>query len=427
MERRIEGIIKKGVIKMVKILIADDSTEKIGAVTQLIKSKFADASVSYSLDISNTRAQLYDNYYDLLIFDLNMPNVIGEMPSMDNGISFIDEIKDTQKIKKPLEIVILSAFDESVSSFKKNAEHAGFVVLQYESSKFDWKNVIASKIEYLTACEMQRKYIPRPPKCDVFIQTAVQVETEAIQDVFPTSKRHQLPNDTTTYYHSTIGINDKKIDIVYAQQTDMGMTAAACLASRAIFEFEPKYIIMSGIAAGLDEDMNLGDVMIASDIWDYSMGKYEENAEKEIEFIPDSKHRQLDDKLLETIRTKLGDLQNSIQTDLADQGIKPQIHMVDYASGVAVIKSKEYVKEHVLSHARKTKALDMEAYAIYYSAAKSTCTEGIVIKSISDLANKDKDDSYQSIASKTSALCAKYLITDVLFKTPIGEINQENL
>ena len=42
-------------------------------------------------------------------------------------------------------------------------------------------------------------------------------------------------------------------------------------------------------------------------------------------------------------------------------------------------------------------------------------TEGIVIKSISDLANKDKDDSYQSIASKTSALCVKHLITDVLF------------
>ena len=88
--------------------------------------------------------------------------------------------------------------------------------------------------------------------------------------------------------------------------------------------------------------------------------------------------------------------------------------MVDYASGVAVIKSKEYVKEHVLSHARKTKALDMEAYAIYYSAAKSTCTKGIVVKSISDLANKDKDDSYQSIASKTRALCVKHLIMDVL-------------
>lgn len=400
---------------MVKILIADDSTEKIGAVKQLIKSKNNDASVSYSLDIEDTRAKLYDNYYDLLIFDLNMPNSIGESPSMDNGISFIDEIKETQKIKKPLEIVILSAFDEYVSSFKENAEHAGFVVLQYDSSTVNWKDVITSKIEYLAACEIQRKYIPRPPKCDVFIQTAVQVETEAVQDVFPSSKCYQLPNDTATYYHSEIDVDGKSINIVYAQQTDMGMTAAACLSSRAILGFEPQYIIMSGIAAGLDNQMNLGDVMIAFDIWDYSMGKYEENSDKEIEFIPDSKHRQLDDKLLEMIRTNIGDLQNALQADLVDQNIKPQIHMVDYASGVAVIKSKEYVKEHVLSHARKTKALDMEAYAIYYSAAKSTCTKGIVIKSISDLANKDKDDSYQGIASKTSALCVKHLITDVLF------------
>lgn len=400
---------------MVHVLIADDSAEKIGAVTQLIRAKNPDTLVAHSLDINDTRDKLYDNYYDLLIFDLNMPNTIGEAPSMDNGISFIDEIKENQRIKKPLEIVILSAFDQSVSSFKENAEYAGFVVLQYESSTFDWKDVITSKIDYLQACEAQRKYIPRPPKCDVFIQTAVQVETEAIKDVFPPSKSHRFSNDTTIYYHTQINVGEMPIDIVYAQQTDMGMTAAACLSSRAIFEFEPKYIIMSGIAAGLDDKMNLGDVMIASDIWDYSMGKYEENDDKEIEFIPDSKHRQLDDQLLERVRTKISDLQNSIQTDLEDDKIKPHIHMVDYASGVAVIKSNEYVKEHVLSHARKTKALDMEAYAIYYSASKSTCSKGIVIKSISDLANKDKDDSYQSIASKTSAICVKHLISDVLY------------
>ena len=399
---------------MVKILIADDSSEKIGAITQAIRTKNSEVSISHALDINDTRMKLYDNFYDLLILDLNMPNVLGETPSMENGILFIDEIIETKRIKKPLEIVILSAFDVSVNSFKENAEHAGFVVLQYSSTDSAWKDVITSKIEYLMACHMQRKYIPRPPKCDVFIQTAVQVETEAVRDVFPLSRQYQLPNDTTTYYHTEICACEKTINIVYAQQTDMGMTAAACLSSRAIFEFEPKYIIMSGIAAGLDNQMKLGDVMIASDIWDYSMGKYEENNEKEIEFIPDSKHRQLDDQLLEKIRTKISDLQNAIQTDLVDQQITPNIYMVDYASGVAVIKSKEYVKEHVLSHARKTKALDMEAYAIYYSAAKSTCTKGIVVKSISDLANKDKDDSYQSIASKTSALCVKHLITDVL-------------
>ena len=85
---------------MVKILIADDSTEKIGAVTQLIKSKFADASVSYSLDISNTRAQLYDND-DLDYIDDNEFEAFG-------GECILDEI---ERLCIHTKVVIITAFD----------------------------------------------------------------------------------------------------------------------------------------------------------------------------------------------------------------------------------------------------------------------------------------------------------------------------
>jgi nucleoside phosphorylase len=55
----------------------------------------------------------------------------------------------------------------------------------------------------------------------------------------------------------------------------MGMTAAATLSMKLIYKFQPKYLVMTGIAAGVKDDdkRNYGDILIADQTYDYGSGK----------------------------------------------------------------------------------------------------------------------------------------------------------
>lgn len=82
----------------------------------------------------------------------------------------------------------------------------------------------------------------------------------------------------------------------------------------------------------------------------------------------------------------------------------------------AVVASKDIVDDMILAHFRKSGALDMESYGMFF-AAKSLCESkpiAICIKSVSDFADSNKGDGYQPYAAYTSASFAKYLIMSYL-------------
>ena len=69
----------------------------------------------------------------------------------------------------------------------------------------------------------------------------------------------KIPGDSTVY-HETKWVNNKKeIKVISTSLTQMGMVAAATITSKLSFNFAPRYIIMSGIAAGVKEEYNIGD------------------------------------------------------------------------------------------------------------------------------------------------------------------------
>ncbi len=85
----------------------------------------------------------------------------------------------------------------------------------------------------------------------------------------------------------------------------MGMTSASAMVAKAIVHFDPEYIIMPGIAAGVEKDVNIGDIMVATEVWDYSSGKYEEiieSGEKKIGFSPDPKYISMQKTVSDRLR-----------------------------------------------------------------------------------------------------------------------------
>lgn len=86
-----------------KLLIADDSSEKIGNILNILREidGFDPRDAEYVLDLKSARIKLSNAFYDLLILDLNMPEELGELPSIEAGVAFVEEIIETRSIKKP--------------------------------------------------------------------------------------------------------------------------------------------------------------------------------------------------------------------------------------------------------------------------------------------------------------------------------------
>lgn len=406
-----------------RILIADDASTKIGAIMNALKElqEYEQLTIQHVLDLKTAKEELCKEYYDLLILDLNMPIEIGDLPEMKAGAEFVDEIMETDNIKKPVDIVVLSAFDESVQEFKKQVERSGFIVVPYNEGVQEWKDILKSRVSYLQLIREQRSYIPKPPHCDVLLITAVATETNAVMDLDCRWREFHLDADSTVYRHTVVQRNGNECGIIHTQLPEMGMTAAAVHTTKAILHFNPKLVVMTGIAGGLEKDANIGDILVATDVWNYNSGKYIEVVEGEsvsAELLPDSKHialsRAIKDKLVATnFKSKLTSIKNSYSGNAPTSALN--VFYGPMACGSAVVASQEVI-DMVRSQSRKVIGLDMESYGVYL-ASQEVCNpaiNAIVIKSISDFADRKKDDASQEYAAYTSTQFAMHLIQNVL-------------
>lgn len=409
-----------------KILILDDSSEKIGAITKLINStEFAPLiTIEYSLDLQGGRSKLCNTYYDLLILDLNIPEQIGYPASYRAGADFVDEIIETERVLKPTDIIILTAFDDSATAFREKIEHVGFFILQYDYSAQNWRDSLKSRIDYLICCRQQWDITPRLPECDVVLITAVAIETSSVLSLDYPWKQLRVEDDPSIYNYAIIDQHHthNKIRILHNQLPEMGMAAAAAISAKMIIKFKPKYVIMTGIAAGIKKELNLGDIMVGTDIWNYSSGKYkdsEEGGNNNIDLLPDSIHIPLDETIREIIINQdYDETLKEIKAQFKDFCPENDLNVAfgPIACGSAVVASDQIVREQVLAHSRKTIGLDMESYGVCFAsrAISAETVKHIIIKSVSDKADKAKNDGYQKYASFTSAQFAKYLIETIL-------------
>jgi nucleoside phosphorylase/CheY-like chemotaxis protein len=405
-----------------KILLVDDASQKLGMVKKVLKkSDIDEKDVDWELDLNGARKQLIKNFYDLLILDLNIPQSIGDNVQRNEGMNFVDEIIETDSYKKPANIIALTAYNDLEKEFLSDTKKAGFIVLKYDECCEEWQERLSSFIDYQLLRESQKTFKDNYPECDIAIITAVPVETIAVSNLSNQWKPIHIENDPITYNIGIIeGENKEKFSIVRAQQLEMGMTAASSLTTKLIYNFHPKYLIMTGIAGGTSCKKNsYGDIIIASEVWNYCSGKYidKENKSGKIinAFEPDPRHICIGDMLLGKITGKdFSSILKKIQSEWIKE--KPDcdlnLEIGPIACGAYVLASSQAVKTKVLSRERKTKGLDMESYGLYYAAnsIENGKTIFLCIKSISDFANKEKNDDYQPYAAYTSTEFARQII-----------------
>lgn len=247
----------------------------------------------------------------------------------------------------------------------------------------------------------------------VALITATKRETAAVMQMYDWREKN-FDNDVQTYYEAAFVRDGKPCRIVTTQQNAMGMTAAATLSMKLIEHFRPRYLIAVGITAGVAledvEEQMYGDVVVADEIWDYATGKFVSPKESEIRygnvgFLPRPAVIRMNPELRRCVEKAARSEENQCHVFIGAM-----------ATGSAVVANREVLDKQIHSQFRHTVGLDMEAYGIAYAAENATAPRPahVIIKSVSDFADNNKNDQYQKFAAYTSAEFARLLFEKYL-------------
>lgn len=237
-------------------------------------------------------------------------------------------------------------------------------------------------------------------------------------------------NHAACYQGTLAGTN---ATVVAATQDDMGMANAAVLTTKLIIHFRPRFVVMTGIAAGINpKKQQVGDILVTTHTYDLALGKLEREADFAV-FRPKMHQKDArdhfryhngilaaenDTELKETIQALL-DASYAAAYKLIVR--KPMsIHHGPFGSGGTVIADPEEAGTYKTLNADLI-GFDMEAHAVVTAAAECGLDDRpqvLIAKAICDFAGSDKGknkEEKQLLAARASAeffrlFFAKYVL-----------------
>jgi nucleoside phosphorylase len=250
-------------------------------------------------------------------------------------------------------------------------------------------------------------------KADILIVAALYKERKWVQEVFDVEWRN-IEREGVVYQVADYKIDDQTFKIVAVSQLHMGMPQAAVLTTKSIILWSPSVVVMTGICAGVEGQVNMGDLVIANKVFDYGSGKVVNG-----KLRPNFEPVQMDAwlwQLLELFRHDdaiMEEISREYPLDHGHPGIPLVAHLGSMGCGSAVVADAAMIEEIVLTE-RKLLALDMESYAVALATSLSTTptkrVEFFIVKSVVDFANSLKGDTHHNYACYVSAAFVKKFV-----------------
>jgi nucleoside phosphorylase len=245
-----------------------------------------------------------------------------------------------------------------------------------------------------------------PSVADVAIVTALPLELAAVLQYFPTLEKVTIGQESRTYYQGIVMADDgtTRYRIVATVLQGMGNVQAAAATAEIIHDWNPRYIIMCGIAAGLRKDsQQLGDVVVSTDVIYYELATLRDHGieRRPVSFGADSLllDRAMHMHAMATWRARLP------RRPDGEMG-RPDFPIVRFgpvASGDKVITSAADARQLLALHS-KLAAVEMEGGGVATSAFATARRVGFfMVRGISDFADQAKDDSWQDFAAHAAA------------------------
>ncbi|GAB1270288.1 hypothetical protein NBRC116493_35420 [Aurantivibrio infirmus] len=258
-------------------------------------------------------------------------------------------------------------------------------------------------------------------KCDVLVVCVTKIEIkqlfQVLNDKGYKTGPAKTPNTKLSYHW--LGRNGKINGAkVLCIQTSMGSTGQGSSSSdvkQAIIEVSPKYIISVGIAFGLKEGQEIGDVLVANKIALYDKAKLV-STDRGSERIERGAQADVPTEILNKIRSAMAYYEFANITE----GL--------ILTGDKLIDDLEFAKllKNIFPEAIGG---EMEAGGIYTANTYESC-QWIVIKSICDFAdgNKNKNKLFnQEKAASNAARFVIFSLEKIDFKTHSVKRHEEEL
>jgi nucleoside phosphorylase/CheY-like chemotaxis protein len=391
------------------ILLLEDNSEKTKKIKDAIleNKKIKEDNITTVVSTREARILLYENEYDLFISDLLVPENFGDEPNAEESIQLLYDISNDDEINQPLHIIGITAYEDKIEEYKKYFLSDDWHLMSYNESTYNWEDILKKKIDYIL--NSKNNISNNQFKYDIGIICALNdPEFKQILKLSKDWKTVNNINSSIEFYETVFKRDSKELSVIAVSINQMGMVSTSILATQMIELFRPKYLTMTGIAAGIPGKTELGEVLVIEYSWDYNSGKIKTDADGHKKFEVDMRQESLDRDLYNNMNVLKNDaiFLNELHTKY--EGTKPktylEISIGHVASGAAVIANEDITNE-VTEQARKLKGIEMEAYGLICAAnhATSPKPKPLVIKSVCDFANKDKNDDIQDYAAYTSA------------------------
>ena len=247
-------------------------------------------------------------------------------------------------------------------------------------------------------------------KIDVAVLTALPMELQAfLRHGGPWSKIESNRCPGRIYYQYT---TDSGLSVIAACALGMGQINAAMAARDLVDEWNPKALVLIGIAGGLGKEVQLGDIVVSDQIVDYELGKVTPAGGTPRWSVYRSDPALLG-KLL-NFRDTSWLAHVAVPRPDADAGRIPRILHGVVLSGNKVI-ADEATAGSLSSVWTRATAIEMEGAGIAAALYQSkNAPSFIMIKAICDRADAKKDDSWQPYAAEAAAAFTASFILNVL-------------
>ena len=244
------------------------------------------------------------------------------------------------------------------------------------------------------------------PKIDVLLVTALAEERDALLRIVNPTTQENIDGSLIVFRGSISSKkHGKSLQIAIMMLSQMGNVEAGNSTSKAIGQLHPDYIFMVGIAGGVRGKINLGDLLISTDIIYYEPAKLTpEGSQIRQRSIP------ADSAIIRCaqnyIDTGWKELIGIAPPDHSRENEFPEIHFSPIAVGEKVIADGSQI-ECLLRINPNIAGVEMESYGVATAANNDLSRPRFIsIRAICDYADSTKNDQWHSYACAAAAAYA---------------------
>jgi nucleoside phosphorylase len=214
------------------------------------------------------------------------------------------------------------------------------------------------------------------------VLTALSLELEAVRTHLDSPRPCAHPAGTVFEIGDMHG-TDRRIALAVVGEGNIG---AGVLTERAIAMFRPAALLFVGVAGALSDDVNLGDVVVATRVYGYHGGRAGTDG-----FLPRTRSWDAPHRLEQVARLVA---RGSAWRELVPEGNRkgrPTVHFKPVAAGEVVLDSRASpVARWLRSQCQDAVAIEMESAGVAHAAHLNGSLPALVIRGVSDRANGGK-------------------------------------